>query len=143
MTVSAKTGAGLPELLAELDRVADETPSRQANLPMRLPVDRVFTIAGAGTVVTGTMWSGSAKRDDAVEVYPSGVRGRVRGVQVHGESVERGAGGSARRHQPRGVERDQIARGDVVADARHPDGHRPLRRALHLSRRRRATTSRS
>ena len=116
VAVSAKTGAGLPELLRELDRVADETPSRQANLPMRLPVDRVFTIAGAGTVVTGTMWSGTAKRDDAVEVYPSGVRGRVRGVQVHGESVERAQAGQRVAVNIAGVEREQIARGDVIAE---------------------------
>ena len=116
VTVSAKTGAGLPELLAELDRDADETPSRQAKLPMRLPVDRVFTIAGAGTVVTGTMWSGTAKRDDAVEVYPSGVRGRVRGVQVHGESVERAQAGQRVAVNISGVERDEIARGDVLAE---------------------------
>jgi len=116
VTVSAKTGAGLPELLRELDEVADQTASRQANLPMRLPVDRVFTIAGAGTVVTGTMWSGTAKRDDAVEIYPSGVRGRVRGVQVHGESVERTQAGQRVAANIAGVERDQIARGDVIAE---------------------------
>ncbi|MDR3686967.1 MAG: selenocysteine-specific translation elongation factor [Coriobacteriia bacterium] len=114
--VSAKTGAGLPELLAQLDHVADETPSRHANLPMRLPVDRVFTIAGAGTVVTGTMWAGSAKRDDAIEVYPSGVRGRVRGVQVHGASVERAQAGQRVAVNVVGIERDQIARGDVIAE---------------------------
>ena len=116
VTVSAKTGAGLPELLRELDHVADETSSRHADLPMRLPVDRVFTIAGAGTVVTGTMWSGTAKRDDAVQVYPSGVRGRVRGVQVHGESVERAQAGQRVAANIAGVERDQIDRGDVIAE---------------------------
>ena len=116
VNVSAKTGAGLPELLRELDRVADEAPSRQASLPMRLPVDRVFTITGAGTVVTGTMWSGTAKRDDAVEVYPGGLRGRVRGVQVHGESVERAQAGQRVAVNIAGIERDQIARGDTLAE---------------------------
>jgi selenocysteine-specific elongation factor len=62
--VSAATGAGIPELLEALDAVAGEAPSRQAGLPFRLPVDRVFTIAGAGTVVTGTLWSGQVSRDD-------------------------------------------------------------------------------
>jgi selenocysteine-specific elongation factor len=113
--VSAKTGAGLPELLADLDHVADETASRHANLPMRLPVDRVFTITGAGTVVTGTMWSGSASRDDAIEIYPSRVRGRIRGVQVHGAAVERAQAGQRVAANIAGVERDQIARGDVIA----------------------------
>jgi selenocysteine-specific elongation factor len=113
--VSAKTGAGLPELLAQLDHVADETPSRHAALPMRLPVDRVFTIAGAGTVVTGTMWSGTAARDNAVEIYPSGVRGRVRGVQVHGVGVDKAQAGQRVAANIAGVEREQIARGDVIA----------------------------
>ena len=115
--VSAKTGAGLPELLAQLDHVADETTARHANLPMRLPVDRVFTIAGAGTVVTGTMWSGSAKRDDAIEIYPSGVRGRVRGVQVHSAAVDEAHAGQRVAVNIAGVERDEIARGDVIAEA--------------------------
>jgi selenocysteine-specific elongation factor len=115
VAVSAKTGAGLDDLRSELDRVAQEAPSRAANLPMRLPVDRVFTIAGAGTVVTGTMWSGDAERDDAVEVYPSGAQGRVRGLQVHGESVEKAQAGQRVAANIAGIERDQISRGDVLA----------------------------
>ncbi len=113
--VSSRTGAGLPELLAALDEVAEEAPSRHANLPMRLPVDRVFTIAGAGTVVTGTMWTGSAAKDDPVEIYPSGVEGRVRGVQVHGESVERAHAGQRVAMNVAGVERSEISRGDIIA----------------------------
>jgi len=113
--VSAKTGQGLDELLAALDEVAGEAPPRQAALPMRLPVDRVFTIAGAGTVVTGTMWSGEARRDDAVEIYPSGRRARIRGVQVHSESVERASAGQRVAVNLAGIERDEIARGDIVA----------------------------
>ncbi|TLM91980.1 MAG: selenocysteine-specific translation elongation factor, partial [Actinobacteria bacterium] len=113
--VSSKTRAGLVELLNALDEVAEETPSRHAKLPMRLPVDRVFTIAGAGTVVTGTMWSGTAVRDDAVEVYPSGVQGRVRGVQVHGAAVDEAQAGQRVAMNLAGIERDQIGRGDVVA----------------------------
>ena len=115
VAVSARTGDGLPALLATLDTLAGETKARQANLTMRLPVDRVFTIAGAGTVVTGTMWSGSATRDDAVEVYPSGVRGRIRGVQVHSAAVEKAQAGQRVAMNLAGVERDQIRRGDVVA----------------------------
>lgn len=113
--VSARTGAGLDELRATLDGLADETPSRHAELPMRLPVDRVFTIAGAGTVVTGTMWSGSARRDDAVEIYPAGVEGRVRGVQVHGETVELAVAGQRVAMNVAGVERVEISRGDIIA----------------------------
>ena len=115
VSVSAKTGEGLPELLATLDTLAGETKARQANLTMRLPVDRVFTIAGAGTVVTGTMWTGSVARDDSVEVYPSGVRGRVRGVQVHGEAVDKAQAGQRVAVNLAGMERDEIRRGDVLA----------------------------
>ncbi len=113
--VSSKSGAGLPELLTALDEIAEEAPSKHAELPMRLPVDRVFTISGAGTVVTGTMWSGSASRDDLVEIYPSGVEGRIRGVQVHGEQVDKAVAGQRVAINVAGVERDDISRGDIVA----------------------------
>ncbi len=115
VAVSSKTGAGLSELLAVLDDVAVDAPSKHAELPLRLPVDRVFTIAGAGTVVTGTMWSGSATKDDPVEVYPSGVEARVRGVQVHSEHVERAHAGQRVAMNIAGVEREQISRGDIIA----------------------------
>ncbi len=115
VAVSSKSRRGLDELLGVLDEVAEETRSRQANLPMRLPVDRVFTIAGAGTVVTGTMWSGTAAKDDPVELYPSGVVGRVRGVQVHGVSVDKAVAGQRVAMNIAGVERDEIDRGDLVA----------------------------
>lgn len=113
---SARTGQGLPELLAALDSIAGEAPSRQAALPMRLPVDRVFTIAGAGTVVTGTLWSGTVKRDDPVEVYPSGRTGRVRGVQVHSASVDRATAGQRVAVNVAGLDTDEIARGEVLAE---------------------------
>lgn len=116
VAVSSQTGAGLDELRAILDEVAVDTPSRQAKLSMRLPVDRVFTIAGAGTVVTGTMWSGSAAKDDPVEIYPGGVSGRVRGLQVHGVSVDKAHAGQRVAMNVAGVERDDISRGDVIAE---------------------------
>ncbi|TLM97650.1 MAG: selenocysteine-specific translation elongation factor, partial [Actinobacteria bacterium] len=115
VAVSAKTGAGLPELLAALDTVAADTHARHADLPMRLPADRVFTIGGAGTVVTGTMWSGKAEPGDLVEIYPSGREGRVRGVQVHSESVESAHAGQRVAVNIAGIDRDEIARGDVIA----------------------------
>ncbi len=113
--VSSKTGQGLDDLLAALDAVAGETESRHADLPMRLPVDRVFTISGAGTVVTGTMWSGVAKRDDQVELYPSGKTGRIRSVQVHSKQVEKAVAGQRTAINITGLERDEIERGDIVA----------------------------
>jgi selenocysteine-specific elongation factor len=114
--VSSKTGEGLDELKAALDDVVEETPSRQASMGMRLPVDRVFTISGAGTVVTGTMWSGVAKKDDPVELYPSGESGRVRGVQVHSESVEKASAGQRVALNIAGLDTDDISRGDIVAE---------------------------
>ncbi len=113
--VSSRTRQGIDELLGVLDEVATDAPSRHANLPMRLPVDRVFTIAGAGTVVTGTMWSGSAAKDDPVEIYPERIEGRVRGVQVHSASVERAHAGQRVAMNVAGIERDQISRGDIIA----------------------------
>ena len=111
-------GQSIHVLLTAPDAVAAEAPSRQAGLPLRLPVDRVFTIAGAGTVVTGTMWSGTAKRDDPVEVYPSGVRGRVRGVQVHGEPVDKAQAGQRVAVNVASVEREEISRGDSLLATR-------------------------
>jgi selenocysteine-specific elongation factor len=113
--VSARTGAGLDALREALDTVSGEAPARQANLPMRLPVDRVFTIAGAGTVVTGTMWSGKVRRDDPVEVLPSGKAGRIRGVQVHSEPVESASAGQRVALNVAGLDKDEISRGDIVA----------------------------
>lgn len=114
--VSARTGAGLPELLTIIDEVAGQAESRQSNLPLRLPVDRVFTIAGAGTVVTGTLWSGSAKRDDQVELYPSGKRGRIRSVQMHGKPAEVAVAGNRVALNIAGLDTDEIRRGDIVAE---------------------------
>ncbi|MFA5843866.1 MAG: selenocysteine-specific translation elongation factor [Coriobacteriia bacterium] len=115
VAVSSRTGEGLDELRAVLDEVAQGTPSRQAALPARLPVDRVFTIAGAGTVVTGTLWSGSVTKDDPLEVLPSGRTCRVRSVQVHSKAVERAGAGQRVALNLAGIERDEVARGDVLA----------------------------
>ncbi len=115
VAVSSKTGEGLDELKAALDAVAGEAPARQAALPMRLPVDRVFTISGAGTVVTGTLWSGVVRRDDPVEVLPSGRSGRVRGVQVHSQAVAEASAGMRVAINVAGLDRDEIDRGDILA----------------------------
>ncbi|MCE5202807.1 MAG: selenocysteine-specific translation elongation factor [Actinomycetia bacterium] len=114
--VSSKTGEGLAELRAAIDEVATNAEARQSRMPARLPVDRVFTIAGAGTVVTGTLWSGSVARDDAVEVYPRGTRGRIRSLQVHGTQVERANAGNRVALNIAGLERDEIERGDIIAE---------------------------
>ena len=113
--VSARSGSGLPELLAALDAASEASPPRQASLPMRLPVDRVGTSAGAGTVVTGTMWSGTAHRDDPVEILPSGRSGRIRSVQVHSRAVDEATAGQRVALNIAGLDRDELSRGDIVA----------------------------
>jgi selenocysteine-specific elongation factor len=116
--VSARTGAGLDELLAALDRVAGRLTSRgEGPGPPRLHIDRVFTIRGAGTVVTGTLWSGSVTRGDQLVLVGAGLRARVRAVQVHDRPVEAADAGQRVAVNLSGVSVDQVSRGDVLATA--------------------------
>lgn len=120
VAVSAYTGAGLDELLAALDRVAVTVSSRGVGgagdgARTRLHVDRVFSIRGAGTVVTGTLWSGAVGRGDELVLLPAGRRVRVRGVQVHDEAVTRAAAGQRVAVNLTGVAVGELARGDVLA----------------------------
>jgi selenocysteine-specific elongation factor len=118
VAVSARTGEGLDALAAALARAAEGLPGRAgAGGGLVLHVDRVFTIRGAGTVVTGTLWSGSASRGDAVELLPAGRRARVREVQVHDAVTERAQAGQRVALNLAGVAVDQVARGDVVVAA--------------------------
>jgi len=114
--VAALRGEGLDELLAALDRAAAATPSRavEAGDAARLHVDRSFTLKGIGTVVTGTLWSGSIAAADQVDVLPAGLRARVRSVQVHDEQVDRAAAGQRVALNLVGLRRDEVTRGDVV-----------------------------
>jgi selenocysteine-specific elongation factor len=115
VAVSARTGEGLDALRAALDRAAAAVPGRGgAPGGLRLHVDRVFVVHGAGTVVTGTLWSGTAARGDDVFVLPAGRRARVRSVEVHDEAVERAEAGQRVALNLAGLARDEIARGDVV-----------------------------
>src|SRR5690349_17897222 len=114
--VSARSGSGLDDLRFALDRVAASLPGRSADGgSARLHVDRVFTVKGAGTVVTGTLWSGSIARGDALTVLPAGRRARVRGVEVHDEAAARAPAGQRVAVNLVGVGRDEVARGDVLA----------------------------
>jgi len=82
--VSAATGEGMPDLLAAIDRAAEACTVRDAGAPARLPVDRVFSKQGFGTVVTGTLFAGTLREGDTVDVLPAGIKARIRGLQVHG-----------------------------------------------------------
>jgi selenocysteine-specific elongation factor len=112
--VSAKTGQGLATLRTTLADLARRVPARVADKLPRLPIDRVFTVRGFGTVVTGTLAEGRVVVDDRVEVYPKGVQARVRGLQVHGRGVGDARAGQRTAINLQGVERAAIERGDVV-----------------------------
>ena len=114
--VSAVTGAGLNELRHELARVAGSVPARDPAGWFRLPIDRVFSVKGAGVVVTGTLISGTVAREQEVEVYPSGRRLRVRGVEVHGSKVERAVAGQRTALNLADVEVSELARGDALSE---------------------------
>jgi len=118
VAVSAKTGAGLEELRAALGRAADAVEgAARADGPTRLYVDRVFTLRGIGTVVTGTLWSGTIGEGDVLRVEPSSFDVRVRSVQVHDRPVERAEPGQRVAVAIPGVERDRIARGDALVES--------------------------
>jgi len=112
--VSAYTRQGLPELLATLERILDETEARQNVSRPRLPIDRVFTISGFGTIVTGTLIDGSFKMGQEVEVLPQGLKTRVRNLQMHKHAVEAVQPGSRVAINLANVARSALARGDVV-----------------------------
>jgi selenocysteine-specific elongation factor len=118
IAVSARTGAGIDDLRAALDRACAVLESRaDVAAPARLHVDRVFTIRGAGTVVTGTLWSGEIGRGDDLTVLPEGRRVRVRGVQVHDTPLDRAPAGQRVAVNLVGAAVDEIERGDVLVGA--------------------------
>jgi len=114
VAVSGKTGMGLDKLKETLDEIAQKIQPKRDKSPLRLPIDRVFSMAGAGTVVTGTMWSGEVKVDDKVHIYPAGKEARVRGIQVHGQRVDKAFAGQRTALNLVGIDKDDIVRGDVV-----------------------------
>ncbi|MGA3292777.1 MAG: selenocysteine-specific translation elongation factor [Candidatus Acidiferrales bacterium] len=113
--VSARTGAGLDALKQELLRAARETPEKDATRHFRLPIDRSFATKGFGTVVTGTLISGSLKVKDEVEIYPLGRRVRVRGLHSGGKAIEQAVAGQRTAVNLQGIEHADIKRGMVLA----------------------------
>ena len=114
VATSVVTGEGLAELRDALRRVAGDLVERPADDLFRLPIDRVFAVAGAGTVVTGSTWSGSVAVGDAVQLLPLGREARVRSIEVHGQTAERAAPGRRTALALVGVDRSELARGDVA-----------------------------
>ncbi|HEX5641850.1 MAG TPA: selenocysteine-specific translation elongation factor [Thermoleophilia bacterium] len=115
VTVSARDGRGLDELLAALERVADRAEAGRRAGPARLPVDRVFPLKGIGTVVTGTLWAGEIRPGDVLTVEPGGARAGVRSVQVHDHEAEVVRAGSRAGVNLRGLGRDDVHKGDWLA----------------------------
>jgi len=114
VAASAKTGDGLPELRATLAGLARRVPPKASDRLPRLPIDRVFTVKGFGTVVTGTLTEGRLGVDDRVEVYPRGIQAKIRGLQAHGHPVPEARAGQRTAVNLQGVERTALERGDVV-----------------------------
>ena len=115
--VSSRTGAGIEQLKAALLKAAAEAPARDSTALPRLPIDRVFSMKGFGTVVTGTLVSGTIRKEDELELFPYGTRVRVRGVQVHGNPAEQAAAGERTALNLTGAGKEELARGSVLARA--------------------------
>ncbi|MDO4501776.1 MAG: selenocysteine-specific translation elongation factor [Coriobacteriia bacterium] len=113
--VSSRTGAGLDDLRAALDAAADAAERTKPEGSMRLPVDRVFTVKGFGTVITGTLWSGTVAVGDELEVLPSGLRTRVRSIQEHGVDQDVAYAGNRVALSLNGLTTDDVRPGDFLA----------------------------
>src|SRR5499427_2437219 len=121
---SAVTGDGAPELLEAIDAQLASLDALADSEPARLPIDRVFTVEGFGTVVTGTLWRGHVRTGDVLDLLPRGEQVRVRRVQVHGATIDEALAGQRTALALHGVERDQVARGDWLCA---PGSLRPSR----------------
>ena len=120
--VSAKTSAGLDQLLITLQEVLSEIPPKPDLGRPRLPVDRVFSLTGFGTIVTGTLLDGSFSLGEEVIALPGGARGRIRGLQNHKQKLQSIHPGFRTAINLSGIEKDQITRGEVIA---HPGTYQP------------------
>ena len=114
LTVSARTGQGIDSLRATLTALAGEVSAKDVTSPVRLPVDRVFTVAGFGTVVTGTLLAGTLRVGDLVSLCPSGLQTRARGLQVHGSPVAAAYAGQRVAVNLSGVSKAAISRGEML-----------------------------
>ena len=125
LRVSAKTQTGLASLIFNLETVLQQKSARlDLNRP-RLPIDRVFSMSGFGTVVTGTLLDGHLAVGDDVEILPSGQKGRIRGLQTHRKKEDKAIPGSRTAVNISGIETESVQRGEVVV---HPNQYVPTRR---------------
>jgi len=112
--VSAITTEGIPQLLSSLDELVKEIEGRKTGGILYLPIDRVFTMRGFGTVITGTLVSGEVHSGDTIAVLPPGIKAKVRGIQVHNEKVERATAGLRTAVNLQGVDKNLLERGYVM-----------------------------
>jgi selenocysteine-specific elongation factor len=115
VAVSAKTGAGLDALKRELLRTANEAPAKEPSRHFRLPIDRSFAMKGFGTVVTGTLVSGSVKIEDEAEIYPMRRRVRIRGLHSGGSAISQAVAGQRTAVNLAGIDHAEIQRGMVLS----------------------------
>ncbi|MBQ9966427.1 MAG: selenocysteine-specific translation elongation factor [Clostridia bacterium] len=113
--VSSYTGEGLEELKAKLAELAEQAKGKDLDRPFRLPADRVFTLGGHGTVITGTLLEGTLHEGDEIMLYPSGMMTKARSIQVHSQSVKEAYGGQRVAVNLAGVKKEDISRGEVAA----------------------------
>jgi selenocysteine-specific elongation factor len=112
--VSSKTGENLPLLVQELGKLAADVLPKSSNGILRLPIDRVFTMKGFGTVITGTLLSGTISTEQEVAILPKGARTKVRGIQSHNQAAQRAVAGQRTAVNLQGIEKDQLSRGDTI-----------------------------
>jgi selenocysteine-specific elongation factor len=115
LPVSSVTGEGIPELVSALDNIAGAIPPRPSSSLFRLPIDRVFTMKGFGTVITGTLVSGKISVGDTIMVYPSGITSKVRGIQVHNQTAESAEAGMRTAINFQGLDKAAVQRGEVLS----------------------------
>ena len=115
MRVSSKTGEGIEKLRQLIFEKLAQTDAKNNNAPMRIPIDRVFSMEGFGTVITGTLIEGSLNEGDDVMVYPAGVPAKVRNIQVHSEPVKKAFAGQRTAVNLSGIKKQDIKRGDCLA----------------------------
>ncbi|MEA3434868.1 MAG: selenocysteine-specific translation elongation factor [Thermodesulfobacteriota bacterium] len=114
--VSSKTGQGIDNFIDTLDKLSAKIPDRTSSGLFRLPVDRVFTMKGFGTVITGSLISGRIQVGDTIMIYPSTITSKVRGIQVHNQSVNEAEAGMRTAINFQGLEKASVNRGDVLAN---------------------------
>lgn len=115
--VSSKTNENLDLLIQELAKLAGEVAPKSSGGVLRLPIDRVFTMKGFGTVITGTLLSGTISTEQEVEILPKGIKTKVRGIQSHNQAAARSIAGQRTAVNIQGVEKDQLSRGDTIVSA--------------------------